>query len=364
MLIYFTDFSLVKRIALHIIFWLAYLSQDTLYAFFISGSRLDTLPTATRMGIALHVCAAFLLIKIIFTYLLLYGIIESIVKQKRSLIVNIFYLVAAVLTALLIYRAITIYYLYPIAYKGLLPEQDFWRPVSFFFGLIDLGFVAGSAIVIRQIRLQLIGREKERMLIKEKLETELKFLKNQTNPHFLFNTLNNIYALARKKSDITADAIMKLSKILRFMLYESGKESITIDQEIKLIEDYIELEKIRYSERLNISFKKNIDNISHPVSPLLLLPFVENAFKHGPSESFYDSFINIEITLQQGHLIFIIENTKEEEELTQPPDIKIGLGNIRRQLQLIYREYDMQVYNQPKTFKVELTVNLSENGKI
>ena len=115
--------------------------------------------------------------------------------------------------------------------------------------------------------------------MRKKLETELQFLKSQTNPHFLFNTLNNIYALARKKSDSTADAVMKLSKLLRFMLYESQKKFISITDEIQVLDDFIELEKIRYGEKLQLIFNKSIDNESHPIAPLILLPFVENAFK-------------------------------------------------------------------------------------
>ena len=115
---------------------------------------------------------------------------------------------------------------------------------------MDIGFASGTAIIIKQVRLQLHEKEKEKNLIRQKLETELKFLRNQTHPHFLFNTLNNIYALARKKSDETPEVVMKLSKLLRFMLYESSKASIKIGDEIKILDDYIELERIRHDGRL------------------------------------------------------------------------------------------------------------------
>jgi len=355
----------MKRILFHVLFWLAYLSQDTLFAFAADASHLKYLSATERLGIAIHVCVSLLLLKIVFTYLVLYVIIDSILKQKRKLIINIFYIIFTLAVALVIYRSIYIYYIFPVIFNGDLEPQPFWRLTSFFFGLMDLGFVTGCAVVIRQVRLQLAGKEKEKILLREKLETELKFLKNQTNPHFLFNTLNNIYALARKKSDSTPDVVLKLSKILRFMLYESAREFITIGEEIKIIEDYIELEKIRYSERLNIVFKKNMDSTTQTMSPLLLLPFVENAFKHGPSESFYDSFINIEIELKQGNLIFIIENTREQAEIIKPQENnKIGLENIKRQLELMYREYDLNVENQADSFKVVLKVNLNKYGKV
>ncbi|MEJ0105862.1 MAG: sensor histidine kinase [Bacteroidota bacterium] len=353
----------MKRAAFHILFWVVYLVQDTMLAFLTDANLLNKFSTDERIIIALKLCAVLLLPKIIFTYLLLYVILDRIVKQVGSMFVNISCFILAFVITLLVYRAIYIYYFFPYIYNGLIKPQPFFRPVNFLFALMDLGFVSGAAIVIRQIRLQLIGKEKEKLLIKEKLETELKFLKNQTNPHFLFNTLNNIYALARKKSDKTADVVMKLSKILRFMLYESGKKFITIAEEIKLIEDYIDLERIRYNERLNISFRKTIDDNSQQVSPLLLLPFVENAFKHGVSETRFDSFIHINIRLQNGMLDFAIENTRDEGSV-QPANDRIGLGNIRRQLELMYNEYEMNVDSGAATFKVTLNINLNKYGKI
>jgi len=251
-----------------------------------------------------------------------------------------------------------------VIYDGIAKQQAYWRPTSFFFGLMDLGFISGSAIVIRQIRQQFASKEKEKLLLKEKLEAELKFLKNQTNPHFLFNTLNNIYALARKRSEKTAEVVLKLSKILRFMLYESHREFISIGEEVKLIEDYIELERIRYSERLQISFTKEIDDEQRPVSPFLLLPFVENAFKHGASESFYRSFIDIQMVLVAGRLTFIIANSREDGEVKTVEEGQIGLVNIRRQLELMYAEYEMLVENESDKFRVVLSINLNRYGKV
>ena len=228
---------------------------------------------------------------------------------------------------------------------------------------MDIGFASGGAIAIKQIRIQLSGKEKERNLIKEKLEAELKFLRNQIHPHFLFNTLNNIYGLARKNSNETAAVVMKLSKLLRFMLYETSKPSIKIGDEIKMLDDYIELEKIRYGRRLTVNFLREIDNECESISPLLLLPFVENAFKHGVSESRFESFILIDMKLQNSILNFDIENTKEsntENEVTE----NIGLKNVKRQLELMYKEYNMLVKSELTIFKVSLTINLKSNAKL
>jgi LytS/YehU family sensor histidine kinase len=228
---------------------------------------------------------------------------------------------------------------------------------------MDIGFVSGVAIAMKLLRMQLGGKDREKNLLRDKLEAELKFLRHQTNPHFLFNTLNNIYALARKKSDNTAEVVMKLSKLLRFMLYESKNDLITISEELKILDDYLELERIRYSERLTIVFNKAIDDDQQKIAPLLLLPFIENAFKHGASESRFDSFIHIDIRLQQGSLTFGIENTKENGDATEVVD-NIGLGNVRRQLELMYKEYDLTVENQNNLFRVQLVLNLNSHAKI
>ena len=359
-----TIFAGMKRILLHLLFWVTYLTEDTLLAFLWDGSRFNELTVGARILISLKLCFSIVLPKILFTYLVLDYLLDRVLKQKGMLITTIFYGFLAVLSTLILVRAIEVYFVYPVLFEGNLKSPAYFSPFGFLFALIDLGFITGTAIAIRQVRLQLAAKEREKILVKDKLEAELKFLKNQTNPHFLFNTLNNIYALARKKSDSTADVVMKLSKILRFMLYESGRKFITIGEEARLIEDYIDLETIRYNEKLNVIFNKDIDNNSQEVSPLLLLPFVENAFKHGVSESFFDSTVTISIRLEKGHLFFEIENTKEDEEIKKLAGNKIGLYNIKRQLELMYPEYKLIVDNQPKKFRVNLTVNLNKHGEI
>jgi sensor histidine kinase YesM len=354
----------MKRVSLHILFWTLYLAQDTVFAYLAEAITLRHFSTSARIIIALKVCVAYLLPKIILTYFLLYAMLHRIIKQKGNMALNIFYIVFFFGIMMFFYSAISVYFVYPEIYKDTSAHAKFFNGVNFLFSFMDLGFVSGSAIAIKLIFIQLAAKEHEKLLIKDKLETEIKFLKNQTNPHFLFNTLNNIYALARKKSDSTADVVMKLSKILRFMLYETGKRHITIAEEVKLIEDYIDLERLRYNERLNITFKKIISKESQIISPLLLLPFVENAFKHGASETRFTSFIHIELRVYDEQLHFTIENNKDEDKMKEDPIESIGLMNIRRQLELLYGDYEMKVENQKNIFRVILHVNLKSYGKV
>jgi sensor histidine kinase YesM len=352
----------MNRTLWHICFWAAYLVQDTLLAFLWDGSRLHALPVAERMLMAFQLCAALLPPKILFTYLLLYVFLDRILKPaKRSLYVFIF--IITVITTLFAVRAIEAFFIYPFIYHLASDTRPYFHAFSFLFSFIDLGYVSVFAVAIHQIRLQFADKEREKALIKEKLETELKYLRNQTNPHFLFNTLNNIYGLARRKSDDTAEVVMKLSQLLRFMLYESSKPLIKIGDEIKMLDDFINLEKIRYTQKLEVSFHKKVDNEAEQIAPLLLLPFVENAFKHGASENRFESFIHIALELEGGVLHFHIENSKEDNTDTNEKG-NIGLTNVRRQLELMYKQYDLQVLNESSVFKVFLTVNLRSHAHI
>jgi len=195
----------------------------------------------------------------------------------------------------------------------------------------------------------------------EKQEAELSYLKSQTNPHFLFNTLNNIYSLARDKSDLAPESILRLSGILRFMLYETGGEYISIEQELKIINDYIELEKLRYDDSLNIIFKYKIEDIKQQLPPLLLIPLVENAFKHGVSETREKPFVDIYLSSDKKHLEFIVKNSVEGPSGEGNVKESIGLSNIRRQLELLYKVYDLSLQQSEKDFTAILKINLESH---
>src|SRR4029077_541698 len=195
-----------------------------------------------------------------FSYYMMYVVIPRILRGATKMLSIAIEVSVAFIIILILYRAIFIYVVYPVIYSGAIKTRPLLDPRGILLALMDIGFVSGAAITFKLLKIQLAGAKREKGLIKEKLETELKFLRNQTNPHFLFNTLNNIYGLARKKSDQTAEIVMKLSKLLRFMIYGSKKEFISISEEIKILDDYIELEKIRYDNRLTITFLKEIDD--------------------------------------------------------------------------------------------------------
>jgi sensor histidine kinase YesM len=204
-------------------------------------------------------------------------------------------------------------------------------------------------------------KESAQQLRIEKQEAELNYLKSQTNPHFLFNTLNNIYSLARDKSDLAPESILRLSKILRFMLYETGGEFISIDQELKIINDYIALEKLRYDESLHINFNYDIEDMKQALPPLLLIPLVENAFKHGVSETREQPFVDIHLSVNARQLEFFVKNSTENFSDEQSVKENIGLSNLRRQLELLYKDFNLSVQQGESVFTASLKINLASH---
>jgi two-component system, LytTR family, sensor kinase len=223
------------------------------------------------------------------------------------------------------------------------------------YGIPSLIFFAVVRHVYNYIRLK---KSTEQLRI-EKQQAELNYLKSQTNPHFLFNTLNNIYSLARDKSDLAPESILRLSKILRFMLYETGGQFIAVEQEVKIIADYIELEKLRYDESLRINFNHDIEDARQAVPPLLLIPLVENAFKHGVSETRGLPFVDIHLSVKLRQLLFIVKNSSESEG--GPIKENIGLSNLRRQLELLYTDYQLSVEQGAGVFTSILKINLGSH---
>lgn len=204
-------------------------------------------------------------------------------------------------------------------------------------------------------------RETAQQLRIEKQEAELNYLKSQTNPHFLFNTLNNVYSLARDKSDLAPESILRLSKILRFMLYETSGAYIAIEQELKIITDYIALEKLRYDDSLHINFNYDVEDMKQALPPLLLIPLVENAFKHGVSETRNQPFVDIHLSVNQRQLVFFVKNSTEEFSVEWNVKEKIGLSNLRRQLELLYTDYNLSVQQGEFVFTTTLKINLASH---
>lgn len=204
--------------------------------------------------------------------------------------------------------------------------------------------------------------EKDRLadrLEKLNIETELKYLKSQINPHFLFNSLNSVYALTLRKDDKAPEVVLKLSDILRYILYDGGEKSVGLKKEIGYLENYLELEKIRYGKRLTIGFNIQGDASGKEIAPMIFLPFIENSLKHGVNSNIGDTFINIQFIIENKKLQFRIENNKPSQKLSESSDYQggIGINNVKKRLSLLYPgKHQLEINEEGKTFVVNLSI--------
>ena len=192
------------------------------------------------------------------------------------------------------------------------------------------------------------------------LESELKMLKDQVNPHFMFNTLNNLYGLIERNPRHAQDMVLGLSRILHYMLHESNHQLVSVRKEMNCVRDYIELEKIRYPGNLSISINQQPQTECLGIVPMVIFPFVENSFKHGASETIDTAWINIDCSTYKDEFVFKIENARSTvpQDLARPGGI--GLSNVRRRLELIYDDdHSLQIIDGHDTFLVILKISLS-----
>ena len=193
----------------------------------------------------------------------------------------------------------------------------------------------------------------------ERLSTELSVLRNQISPHFFFNTLNNLYALSLEQSQETPGVILKLSEMMRYTIYECNGTHVLISQEIKYLENYIDLQQIRHHKKANIEFLKYLGEEDVKICPMVLIVFLENAFKHGVDDAEGDAFVKLQLETTHNMLRFRVENSiATARSLNEPGGI--GLANARKRLELMYRnQYELLTSESDDIFCVDLTIDLT-----
>ncbi len=205
-----------------------------------------------------------------------------------------------------------------------------------------------------------ISRKKERddeMSKSENLQSEMKFLKSQINPHFLFNALNNIYSLTITGSEQSSDMILKLSDMLRYILYECNESKVPIENEWKYIQNYIEFQKLKSKDELNIRVEFNNESPGAIIVPMILIPFVENAFKHSKVEDTDNGWVAISLNNKANEIIFQVENSIPEQKHNKDDVGGIGLENVKRRLDLSYgKTQDLIISDTPKSYSVILRI--------
>ncbi len=223
-------------------------------------------------------------------------------------------------------------------------------------------FFLVTAGVAVKLSVDFLGLQKRlAQIAKEKAEAELNFLKSQINPHFLFNSLNSVYFLIDKQNEEARNALHRFSEMLRYQLYECNGEKIPVEKELKFLNDFVNLQSLRLNDKTQVTFNYGADVKNFSIEPLLLIPFVENAFKHLSHHTSRQNAIDIKLERQNGELVFSVANTMENEKDADASSGGIGLVNVQRRLQLLYpHNHRLQLQKKGGWFFMELAVQIND----
>jgi len=329
------------RIWWHILFWLIW------YFFYIitfSSEYLDAREFAQNLGL--------LPVRMASTYVLLYWMLPKFLFTKQYLLFSILFVIHAILYGLCINAVL--HYGFGLYSTG---------GISLIRSVVLNYQIPASAVAVYIFKRWYRMQQQNLTLEKEKLETELTFLKSQIHPHFLFNTLNNLYALTIEKSEKAPTVVVQLSSLLGYTLYSGRETTVELREELKQLRDYIELEKLRYGNGLKVSFNTpdQIDGLR--IAPLMLLPFVENSFKHGAGIEIESPFIELFVEINDSVLDFRIRNSYDKEaDKTVQNKAGIGLKNVKRRLELLYpQKHRLDITKNTDIFEIRLNLDLRGN---
>jgi sensor histidine kinase YesM len=231
--------------------------------------------------------------------------------------------------------------------------------------LFNYPIVAGFAVIIKMMKRSWLKQQETLQIAREKANAELQLLKAQIHPHFLFNTLNNIYFFTLTASQKAPEILTKLTDILRYILNECNQPLVPLVKELKMIEDYMALERIRYGDRLKMELEISGDCSHKMIPPLLLIPLVENSFKHGASKMLAQPWINLTITIKEQSLYFILSNSRPDEIIPSQHTVHIGLNNVKKRLQLLYPSaHELNIAESTNSFEVFMKIRLEETNVI
>jgi len=334
------------KIVYQIVFWII------AFVFLISMSY-----GKSNISYAIITEAVNILFYLFIVYFNLYYLIPNYLHKEKYLIyIGTILLLSIVITPI---KLVILYLLYsgmPDIQASIVLNRNLYFIVS---------FIVIACSTIWQIIIDWLNSERDRKELQTKnMQSELKFLKSQINPHFLFNTLNNLYALTLKKSDQAPDIVLKLSEIMRYMLYECNEKRVYLRNELNYIQNYLDLEKLRQGQKIAINFtiKGNPDQLM--VAPLIFTPFLENSFKHGLSNALNQGFVNIFMEIKDENILFLIENSKSEKMPKKHHSISggIGLVNVKQRLELIYpNQYELIIDDSPLVYSVTLKIIADKN---
>lgn len=291
----------------------------------------------------------------LIVYFNLYYLIPNYLTQNKFLTYcGLLILATVIITPL----NVIVFYLkftgHPVAQQMLVESRNFYFLVSF--------LVAGISTIVKIVSDWSKQLKEKQELETQTMQSELRFLKSQINPHFLFNTLNNLYALTLKKSDQAPEIVLKLSEMMRYMLYECNEKRVPLSKEVNYIQNYLDLERLRHGKKVDIQFEVEGQVGEQKIAPLMFIPFLENSFKHGLNNLITKGFVLIRMQVESNTVYFFIENSKPD--VLPPRDLRrsggIGLVNVHRRLNLLYPEnYALDIDDNPNSYVVNLKINLN-----
>lgn len=336
------------RLWRHLIFWLA---DAFIFTFVFKAASVDT---ETQLVLSFF----WTPLHMIYAYPVMYIFIPRFLLKGKTVQFILIILLWGMLGWFWNYvcREYMYFEFYELVTGKVMPEagRNPWAPSSFLAMVIPVGI--GSAFVLFKHWMR-----KQRDYLnaeKEKINAELELLKAQIHPHFLFNTLNNIYSFSLQNSSKTPGMILKLSSLLSYMLYDCKANEVLLEKEIGIMRNYIDLEKERYANKLEISINIEGDIKGRYISPLIFLPFLENAFKHGTSEQLEKPWLSMDLSVKQNMLRCKIVNSKNEYIAVN--ENGIGINNVKKRLAYLYPgKYDLKINDEGNFFVVSLLLELN-----
>jgi len=352
------------RIRRHVAFWLFWgLFQAFLYAF---APYPTILSYWDRLPIALLDSFIYLPSHMFLAYSLMYFVIPRYLVKEKYLAASGWVILLFIATATLASSSGK-YLISPV--RDIFLSKNLYLPhpnrqqafyLSLLAGLRGGITIGGMAAAIKLMKYWYVKEQRNLQLQKENAESQLQLLKAQVHPHFLFNTLNNIYSYTQNTSPVASKLVTRLSDLLRFILYEASQPVVPLERELKMIRDYIDLEKVRYGNKLELDIQLPEKTSSLYIAPLLLLPLIENCFKHGTSNMLEQPWISLHINVQGTQMQMKLLNGK----VSQPKEENyhgIGIQNVEKRLNLLYPEkYEMIITNDDEVFIVNLKIELEQ----
>jgi len=303
-----------------------------------------------------------------FAYAIIYVVLPRFYFNKKNIIKTIL-LFAGILVLILLSN-----YLFAVVIEWNNSRLNPARPIQSPAGKIktitrgtlsSFPMIAGIAVIIKMMKRSWLKQQETLQVAREKAKAELQLLKSQIHPHFLFNTLNNVYFLTLTASQKAPEMLEKLTDMLRYILNECNRPYVPLEKEIKMIKDFMALEKIRYGDHLKMDLEIKGDYKNRTISPLLLIPLVENSFKHGASKMLQHPWVNLNITIEGQYLFFLLSNSRPEEAILPQHNGHIGLNNVKKRLQLLYpAAHELSIVNGTDSYEVFMKIDLGKAGEL